>query len=191
MLKHFVLAAVIATGLFAIVRHSDTFMPWTQQRLITFAWERTLQGESEAAPWPGFDSRPVAKLSVARLNKNLVILEGTSGDVLSLAPGWSRGTDVPGMPGVSLITAPRDTHFSFLRNLRPGDILRLQTVAGSRDYTVEELKIVMENDLQVSREDGDSVLLLSTWLPFANWQPDGARFIAVARASGKAKAITS
>ena len=158
---------------------------WVEEQLVRVAWARTRNGESAAKPWPWLESVPVAEISVPRLGKNHIVLRGTSDAVLAVAPGWNEATDAPGSAGISLVTGYSDTHFSFLRELKTGDVILVRTADGAREYLVEELRIAIEPETSVTQDGQESVLLLSTWLPFANWQPDGARLVAVARAPGQ------
>lgn len=166
---------------------------WLSVALIDRAWAQTLDGEAEAKPWPWMDSAPVAKIAVPRLNKEFVVMRGTSGTVLAFAPGWHEGTDRPGAPGISLVSAHRDTHFGFLNELQRGDEITLQTSEGRQiEYVVDELRIVMDPQVQVKRNEQESTLLLSTCFPFVNWQPGGEmRFIVVAREVKDGKTPTS
>ena len=184
-----VLAGLIVLGLGAgasLWRNAE-IQPeaWVQEQLVQIAWARARNGESGAKPWPWMESVPVAEISIPRLNQNFIVMRGTSGPVLAVAPGWNERTDAPGSAGISLVTGHSHTHFDFLRELRVGDTINVATAGGSREYLVEELKIVIEPEIRITQDGQDSVLLLATWLPFANWQPEGARLVAVARAPGQ------
>ncbi|MCB9990802.1 MAG: class GN sortase [Rhodospirillales bacterium] len=156
---------------------------WLAGHLIEQAWAQTLAGTADAKPWPWMDSSPVAEITFVRQDKKFVVMKGTSGTVLAFAPGWHEGSDAPGQPGISLISAHRDTHFGFLNELKTGDRIMIRTVDGiKKTYAVDEMKIVMDPEIKVHRDERDSTLLLSTCFPFVNWQPGGEmRFVVVAR----------
>lgn len=184
-LKFFSILSMLLLLLWAsfTVVHNKAVHSWLKMELIDIAWARTLAGEGAVKPWPGAPGGPVARIAVARLNENFTVFRGTSGAVLAIAPGWNEGTDAPGAPGISLITGQSATDFEFLRDLREGDLVSVQTVDGVYvDYVIEDVRIVLEAETKIERREDESVLLLSAWLPFANWQPDGARLVAVARA---------
>lgn len=166
---------------------------WLSVKLIDRAWARTLDGEKDARPWPWMDSAPVARLSVPRLNKSFIVMRGTSGAVLAFAPGWNEGTAKPGTPGISLISAHRDTHFGFLNQIEKGDVIRLETADARKiEYRVSELRVVMDPEIRVGQEEGGSTLLLTTSFPFVNWKPGGQmRFVVIAHEAGKDKAATT
>lgn len=151
--------------------------------LINHAWARTLAGEENVRPWPWMDSHPVAQISVPRLNKSQVVMSGVSGAVMAFAPGWHEGTTEPGKPGVTVISAHKDTHFDYLPKLDIGEVLVMTTQGGDeKQYVVEEVKILDTPEIQVSTEDQDNVLVLSTCYPFSNWQIGGKmRFVTIAR----------
>ncbi len=155
---------------------------WLSARLIEQAWARTLDGEADAKPWPWMDSAPVAQITVPRLNKEFIVMRGTSGTVLAFAPGWHEGSNKPGGKGISLVSGHRDSHFGFLNELEKGDVVRLQASDGRMvEYIVSDLRVVMDTEIRVAQEEGQSTLLLSTCFPFVNWQPGGEmRFVVVA-----------
>ena len=151
--------------------------------LIGRAWGRALAGDRDARPWPWMDSVPVARLEVPDLGKDLVVMRGVSGEVLAFAPGWHEGSDPPGSGGITVISAHRDTHFGFLRNLRKGqEIILTGTDGAARHYGVEDLAVVQEPEIRVDVSEKAGILLLTTCYPFAGWQPGGdMRFVVVAR----------
>jgi sortase A len=157
--------------------------------LINQAWARTLDGVAEIHPWPGLESVPVAKIILPDMNREHVIMSGVSGDVLAVAPGWHEGTDFPGQPGISLISAYGNTHFGFLRHLQEGDVFTLETRDGNhRSYLVSEMSIVQESEMKVAVGKDESVLLLSTSYPLSNWQQgEKVRLVVVARETGPEK----
>ncbi len=174
---------LFAGGGLAIHSLSMPAKAWLSVHLMDYAWDRTLSGENYARPWPWMDSAPVARLSVPRLNKDMVIMRGNSGAVMAFAPGWHEGTAVPGHTGISLISAHRDTHFGFLRQLKTGETLTLTDKDGTMHYyRVDEFVTTTKPEIRVDIEQGGEVLLLSTCYPFNNWtRSSDMRFIVVAR----------
>jgi sortase A len=156
------------------------------QYLIRSAWEKTLAGQKEVRPWPWADTWPVARLIVPRLHVDLFVLAGASGRTMAFGPGHIYGTAAPGAPGNSVIAAHRDTHFEFLRDLRNGDRLIVQTPAGRlRSYLVRQGKIVDKHDLRALRPDGVTRLTLVTCYPFDALRPGGPlRYVLTAVEAG-------
>lgn len=156
---------------------------WLSQSLIEKAWEKTLAGDEDAHPWPWMDSVPVARLIVPGRDKDFVVMRGASGAVLAFAPGWHEGTQMPGSPGITLISAHRDREFGFLRDMQSGEKLVLVDRHGARHlYTVVDMAVVQEPEIHVPVDEDRGTLLLSTSYPSSNWQAGGdMRFVVVAR----------
>ncbi len=100
------------------------------QALLERAWAARLAEGKELRPWPGAETRPVARLQVPALDVDLLVLTGTSERTLALGPGHIEGTVAPGEAGHSVLTGNRDTHFGFLRKLEPGTLLWAQRADG-------------------------------------------------------------
>lgn len=137
------------------------------QYLIRAAWEKTLAGTQEAKPWPWADTYPVARLIVPRLGVEVFVLAGASGRTLAFGPGHVYGTAAPGEPGNSVVSAHRDTHFTFLRDLHADDEVIVETPQGvRRHYRVADASVVDKRDLRALRSDGNARLTLITCYPF-------------------------
>ncbi len=107
------------------------------------AWQQTVAGHSTVKPWPWADTWPVAKLTVPRLEKSAVVLEGASGEAMAFGPGHMTQTAAIGAPGTAIIAAHRDTHFRFVKDLTVGDVIALETPDGTmRDFIVTATQIV-------------------------------------------------
>jgi len=160
------------------------------QYLLRSAWAETVTASTEPAagesihrpelldgpvatparqvrPWPWADTWPVARLRVPRLDEDLIVLAGASGRTLAFGPGVHDGGAQPGHLGHTIITAHRDTHFTFLRFLYPGDEIRL-TVADGREltYRVHGTRIVHAERARLITDTYESLLTLVTCFPF-------------------------
>lgn len=151
---------------------------WLAQQLLQSAWETTLAGGTRARPWPWADTWPLARLQVARLGIDQIVLSGASGRTLAFGPGHLSGTALPGGPGNSVISGHRDTHFSFLRDLLPGDRIELTPASGEMlMYAVITAEVRHQDDLWLL-DQGHSLLTLITCYPFDALLPGGAeRFV--------------
>ena len=155
------------------------------QLLIASAWSHTLQGERKVRPWPWADTWPVACLDVPRLAIRRFVLAGASGSTLAFGPGQLFVPTPPQETIPTLIAGHRDTHFRFLKDLRPGDELRLQTADGrTTRYRIEDLLIADASDTALLQHDRDtSSLILITCYPFDALVPGGPlRYLVRARA---------
>ena len=105
--------------------------------LVSNAWAETLASGEPARPWPWADTWPVARLRFPTLMRDMPVLAGASGATLAFGLGHLDGTAAPGTPGHSVIAGHRDTSFTLLGDLRPGDPVSVQGQDGYwRDYRV-------------------------------------------------------
>ena len=164
---------------------------WLAEALIASAWQRTLSGHRAVPPWPWADTRPVATLESPRLGVKRWVLSGDSGRTLAFGPGWAEHTAAPGEAGRSFISGHRDTHFRFLKDLRIGDRLNVQTPEG-RDlsYRVAETGVIDQREGRRLALDGPQELLLITCYPFDAIIPGGnLRYIVRAEISSASPEI--
>ena len=139
------------------------------QLLIAKAWSQLLLDGNltRAKPWSWADTYPVAKLTLEREKRTLYILEGTSGEALAFGPGHYEGTALPAEDGESVIAGHRDSHFSFLRNVKIGDIFSVENYKkGKALYQVEEIKIVDSSRESLKVDENKNRLQLITCYPF-------------------------
>lgn len=143
------------------------------QVLLERAWQDAQADGHAARPWPWADTAPVARLRVARLGVERIVLEGDSGRTLAFGPGWAPSSAQLGTHGVSVVSAHRDTHFAFLRELHRGDDIVLESARGTRRYRVADLRVQDSRDGAVAvPADGDGLVLVTCW-PFDAIAPGG------------------
>jgi sortase A len=137
------------------------------QYLLQRAWSRALAGETAAKPWPWADTYPVARLTVPSMHVDLIVLNGAYGRTLAFGPGYAESSAWPGVPGTTVVTGHRDTHFAFLRRLRRQDEIVMETVQGtSQRYLVHSGQIVDGRTASISLTEGKDQLALVTCYPF-------------------------
>ena len=135
------------------------------QYLLQRAWQKSIQSGTNFKPWPWADTWPVGRLRSARTGIDLIVLEGDSGEVLAFGPGPLQASSAPGDGGHSILVGHRDTSFSFVRHLTPGDLLTLEGKRTKRNYQVEMTEVVPAEKLYL---DGtrNGLLTLVTCYPF-------------------------
>jgi len=144
------------------------------QHLLHNAWQRTLAGEIRAKPWPWADTWPVARLQVPRLGVDLIVLDGASGSSLAFGPGHLDGSALPGAAGNSIISGHRDTHFAFLRELQPGDIVLVWHTSGrQQQFRMTRGQVFDARSHRLAEGDESARLLLLTCYPFDALVPGG------------------
>jgi sortase A len=149
------------------------------QELLRVSWQWTRAGERAVKPWPWADTWPVARLRLARLGLDLIVLAGASGRTLAFGPGHVDGTAEPGQTGNCVLSGHRDTHFRFLSEVRLGDILELEPRTGpAQRFRVTAYHIVRDSDVFVLQDRDEPLLTLVTCYPFDAVLPGGPmRFV--------------
>ena len=161
------------------------------QLLLGRAWARSDHGREVRRPWPWADIAPVARLSVPRLHRDLIVLDGDNGQALAFGPGWTPGSAAPGAHGLSVISAHRDTQFRFLQMLWPGDRLHLEGPHGGSDYQVSGHRILDSRHERIPAADSADGLWLVTCYPFDAIVPGGPlRYVVQARRMNLNNAVT-
>jgi len=155
---------------------------WLAQVLLEQAWARSRDTGHPVPPWPWADTGPVARLEVPRLQADEIVLAGTSGRTLAFGPGHEDGSAPVGSRGNAVLAGHRDTHFSFLRRLRRGDLIRLQPLSGpARNYRVDARVVVDQSAAWLADPAAGDRLTLVTCYPFDAILPGGAlRYVVVA-----------
>ena len=174
-MKRLAIAALALIGIAAIGNGAWIYAKARlAQVLLRASWERTLHVARDARPWPWADTHAVARLVVERTGSDFVVLEGSNGRALAFAPGHLEHTPLPGESGNAVITAHRDTHFAVLRDLRDGDVLRVQRRDGAwRTYRVAARRTLDQSDVWITRQSDETTLTLVTCYPFDALVPGG------------------
>ncbi len=142
------------------------------QYLIADAWQATLRDGKKHKPWDWADTHPIAKLSFPDLDETSYVLEGANGRNMAFGPAR---TIVGGMPGDQLstiISAHNDSHFSFLKEVKLGELIHVETVDGNFAYRVQDLKVIDSSKQRVLINQTDE-LILTTCYPFNTLQTGG------------------
>jgi len=139
------------------------------QYLIADAW-----AGDKSSPWPWADTRPVAKLSVPKLDLTRYVLSGATGRTLAFGAGHMDGTALPGEVGVSVVAGHRDTHLRFLKDLEAGDEIMVENLTGKVvRYRMTDSKVIHKDRASLSLDAESPHLILLTCYPFDDWQPGG------------------
>jgi len=164
--RHWPLAAVSLTA--AVFLLEAAWIPVkaeVAQFLLARSWLETRAGAADAKPWPWADTRAIGVLEMPRLGIREYVLEGSSGRNLAFGPALVNTTPIDKTRDL-ILSGHRDTHFSFLRKLRNGDLLRLETTAGSREYRVTLVQTIDSREQQLVIDDSVERLTLVTCYPF-------------------------
>jgi sortase A len=185
------LTAIVIVLLFATSLWQLAAAAWIQgkaviaQQLLIHAWNQTVadaqQGNIERdetnrsshKPWPWADTWPVAKLIAPQHGIEQIVLAGDSGNSLAFGPGYAFASALPNSSGLTMISGHRDTHFAFLKDLKPGDRLDLQTAENIMHYRVDDFQIVDSRTFSLAADSDEQSLLLVTCYPFDAIAPGG------------------
>ena len=155
------------------------------QSLLQQAWAETLTSHGQInKPWPWADTWPVARLLVPAHHIDQIVLAGDTGNSLAFAPGQSIQSFVDKHTGAILISAHRDTHFRFLKDVALGETIALQNEEGEVDrYQVEDLQIIDTRYGSVAMPSTGKWLVLVTCYPCDALNPGGTqRYVVTAEA---------
>ena len=153
------------------------------QVLLETAWDKTLHGQQEVKPWPWADTWPISRLDVPGLGIDRIVLAGASGSSLAFGPGHLFGSSLPGQKGNTVIAGHRDTHFRFLKDIQPGELIQLQSLTGKTiKYEVSEIIIVDKKQAEYLANTSENTLTLITCYPFDAIRPGGPlRYLVIAK----------
>jgi sortase A len=157
---------------------------WLAQILLQQAWSETLSGKLQVKPWPWADTWPVARMRVKRLGVDHIVLSDASGRSLAFGPGYVSGTTQLGRGGNSALSGHRDTHFSFLKNLRSDDEIELTLKDGKMlSYRITNASVHHQDETWLLADGDNEQLTLITCYPFNTLVPGGAmRYVVQAKA---------
>ena len=127
------------------------------------------------------ERRVLGRLEIPTLGVSTIVREGEDARTLQLAVGHIAGTALPGAAGNMGLAGHRDTFFRRLREINPGDVIRLVAVEGTYTYVVDSTQIVDPDDLWVLNPTPEPSLTLVTCYPFTYLGTAPERFIVRAR----------
>lgn len=178
------MAAVIGLGFWQLGQ--GAYIPakaWFAQDLMQRAWNRAEHGTVRARPWPWADTWPVARLKLPHRDVDLIVLAGGTGRTLAFGPGHMSASAMPGERGNVVIAGHRDTHFRFLEDVEPGEVLTVESHNGvSHLYEVVDVDIVDSRKGGLLLDADTSMLSLVTCYPFDSRDAGGPlRYVVTAR----------
>jgi sortase A len=155
------------------------------QILLSRAFAAEIASGAVVKPWSWADTWPVARVEVPRLGASAIVLAGGSGQALAFGPGHLERTPDAGEPGVAVYAAHRDTHFTFLARIEPGDVI----VVTRRDGKMIRFRA---NHTEVVRWDASGIdpaapgrhLALATCWPLDSALPGPLRYVVHADVEG-------
>jgi len=111
---------------------------------------------------------PIGRLTVPRLNLEIMVVYGTDRETLKKGPGLHPGTGFPGQRFLTYVAGHRTTYgapFSNIDKLRPGDKVTFEVPYGTYRYEVVGHRIVRDDQLEVLKGRGREELALQACWP--------------------------
>ena len=138
---------------------------WLAQILLERAFEQALASHRPVRAWPWADAAPIARIRVPRLGIEEIVLSGGSGEAMAFGPSLLPGGGRLGERGTAVFAAHRDTHFAFLRDLRPGDLIVVEQIGGrTARYRAGPGRVVRYDGFGVDRRARHpSIALVTCW----------------------------
>ena len=137
------------------------------QVLLERAFTQSIALGVPVKAWSWADTWPVARIEFPRIQAGAIVLQGSSGEALAFGPALLDETSRIGERGTAVISAHRDTHFAFLKNVVVGDLISI--TRGDRlvfTYRVTGTSIADWNKSGIDRNAAGFNLVLSTCYPF-------------------------
>lgn len=131
-------------------------------RLETFHPGNASTPPHRAAP----EGSLVGRIEIPRVGISALVLEGTEGSTLRRGVGHVPETSLPRLAGNVGLAGHRDTVFRGLKDIRKGDLVRLDTLEGTYRYGVDWAQVVDPGDVGVLASGNRHELTLVTCYPF-------------------------
>ena len=109
---------------------------------------------------------PMAVLTIDGLNIKAPVYEGTHRITLDRGLGWIAGTAKADEVGNIALSGHRDGFFRPLKDIKVGDPIEMQTMAGVQKFEVSDISIVDALEVSVLDPTDTTVLTLITCYPF-------------------------
>ena len=139
---------------------------WTGGAPDTSLWSPGRVDDYQASLAVDFDA-PEGVLHIPKISLSVPVLQGTDDLTLNRAVGRIPGTARIGATRGNLgIAGHRDSFFRGLKDIGPGDTIRLETLWNTLTYEVADITITTPSDTSVLERSDDASLTLVTCYPF-------------------------
>ena len=161
--------------------------------LIRRAWEQTARQGKTKPPWPWADTYPVARLRIPRIGYDEIVLEGATPRTLAFGPARLFSGAGMGDPGNLELAGHRTSWFRPLEALEVGDKIEVQWFDAHRHelrmrtYTVDDIRIVAPEEVNLLSPASADALTLITCYPFGHSPRSPQRFVVLASSTGPSR----
>jgi len=162
-----------------------------EQRVARAEVERGRALAAGSARTAAVEGAPVARLVIAKIALDDIVLEGVTAAALNGGPGHLPGSALPGDEGNAVISAHRDRHFRRLGELGIGDTITTRTLTDSVSWRIVSRRVVNREAPAIRAEKGQVLTLTTCWpIGYLGGAPDRLILRAVPLASRAAAAAT-
>ena len=162
-----------------------------EQRVARAEVERGRALATGSARGESVEGAPVARLVIAKIALDDIVLEGVTPAALNGGPGHLPGSALPGEAGNAVISAHRDRHFKRLGELSIGDTISTQTLTDSVSWLIVSRRVVNREAPAIRAERGQVLTLTTCWpIGYIGGAPDRLILRAVPLASRSASTAT-
>jgi len=112
---------------------------------------------------PASVGSPVARLRIARIGLDEIVVEGVGASELNAAPGHLPGSVLPGYRGNAIISAHRDRHFDRLGELQAGDTIETETRQQQSRWVVVTRHVIDEHSPALFATPTPTLTLTTCW----------------------------
>ncbi|MBM7661641.1 LPXTG-site transpeptidase (sortase) family protein [Bacillus mesophilus] len=130
-------------------------------------------------PHPPKVGEVFGKITIPKINQEFPIIHGTDQPELAEGVGHYIGSVLPGESDNTVLAGHRDTVFKDLGTIETGDMIIVETVAGTFTYKITGQRIVDKDDRTVIVPYDKATLTLITCYPFEFVGPAPERFVLV------------
>lgn len=154
------------------------------QVLLEQAWEQTIETGKPTKAWAWADTWPIAKIEFPSLGESAIVLEEAGGEALAFGPAHVAASPQPGDNGTSVIGGHRDTHFAYIKDLKPGDEIVVTNAKGKTEhFHMTGSAIVHAGASGIETAGKSPRLALVTCYPFNGLQRGPLRYVVFAEAT--------
>ncbi|ENN88533.1 hypothetical protein RHSP_65372 [Rhizobium freirei PRF 81] len=159
---------LIAIGLFLAAQGGWIYAKAAiAQVLLERAFAQSMTSGLPVKPWSWADTWPVARIEAPRLGASAIALKGASGQALAFGPGHLDNTPQAGEEGMAVYAAHRDTHFTFLKDIKENDQIRITRRDGQAfTFRVTHMAVARWDEAEIDPNARGVHLVLATCFPF-------------------------
>lgn len=131
--------------------------------------ETTIDEDNKITNYPEYGTK-YASITIYAIDVESDVYFGDSLEILKLGVGHSSGSYFPGEGGSIVYCGHNfDSVFGDFSELEKGDLIEINTSYGNYSYTIYEMKIVDETDLDaLPIQKDEEILMVYTCYPFNN-----------------------